>query len=149
MTLPPGFARLLTKPGPNRIENERHNNGDGRRHTLGHFGANRAVLDDYLHLFLYQVFDQPRDPTVITLGGAPFNDHIPSFRVTRLAQPLTEELRSLAIRREADEKKTDASRRYCRLRARHHRQGRRRTANQNADETPAASCPPPRLRRAS
>src|SRR5882672_3651034 len=53
--------------GPDRIDDERHDDGDSGCGTLGRLGRNRAVHNDHIHFTLHQVGDQLRYSIVVTV----------------------------------------------------------------------------------
>src|SRR3984893_3107510 len=66
--VPPRMRQALDQAGPDRIEDEGHNDGDSGRGTLSHLRANSTVLDDHVDFALDQVSDQLWYTIVIAFG---------------------------------------------------------------------------------
>jgi hypothetical protein len=62
------MRKTFDQAGPDRIDDEGHDDGNGRRGPHGHLRADRAIQNDHIDSALYQVGDQLRHSIVIAFG---------------------------------------------------------------------------------
>ena len=91
------MREVRDQAGSNRISDERHDDGDGRRGALDRSGRGRTIHDDQIGFALDQVGGQRGDASVIPGGRSPFDHHVASLDVACVPQPLPKRLRLLAL----------------------------------------------------
>ena len=95
--LPPGRARLATKPSRHRINNARHDDGDRPRRLLRRLDRGRGVRHDDVHLEVDQLGRQIWEPAVLTLGPSGLDGEVLPFNIAQVAQALAERPEAPAV----------------------------------------------------
>src|SRR5262245_5616281 len=125
------MSQTVDQAGPDRIEDEGHDDWDRRRGTLCHLSANRTVHNDHVDPAADQFGDQLGYPIIIAFGGTPFDHDVASLRVARVSQSPPEVQCRFAVGRQSHEQEPDTSRRYRLLLCARRERACRRAAEQN------------------
>jgi len=88
--LPPGCARLATRPFPDRIGRESHDDGDRGDRLLQHRQRRTHGCDDDVKLQSHELRSNFRNSLVVFLHGAPLDDVILSIDIAVLTPTLQE-----------------------------------------------------------
>src|SRR5437762_10459179 len=88
--LPPGCARLATRPFPDRIGRESHDDGDRGDRLLQHRQRRTHGCDDDVKLQSHELRSNFRNSLVVFLHGAPLYDVILSIDIAVLTPTLQE-----------------------------------------------------------
>ena len=92
MTLPPGRARLATKPCTHGVPNARHHDGDGSSRSLRRQRRWSSCDHDQINLKTNQVRRKLRQALILLLGKPVLDGDILSLDPAKLAQLLPERL---------------------------------------------------------